>query len=67
VPEAPASPAAPEGLAALGSSVGEVEVFDRERSAAVGLGEGDELADGGPHSPISGGGTLVLQVKGDRD
>jgi hypothetical protein len=37
--------AAPQGLAALGTCLGEVEVLDRDHPATVGLGQGDELAD----------------------
>ena len=44
-PEALAAPAAPQGLAALGTCLGEVEVLDRDHPATVGLSQGDELAD----------------------
>jgi hypothetical protein len=46
--EVPAAPSSPEGLAALGACLGEVEVLDGDRLAAVRLSEGDELADRGP-------------------
>jgi hypothetical protein len=66
-PEAPATPSAAEGLAALGSGVGELKILYGDRSAAVGLGKGDELADRGSQPPIPGRRALILQVEGDRN
>jgi hypothetical protein len=43
-----------EGLAALSSCVGELEVLDGDRPAAVRLGDRDELADRSPKPPIPG-------------
>ena len=65
--EAPAALAVSEGLAALSSCVGEVQVLDGDHLAAVRLGEGDELADSGPQPPISGGRGYAVEEERDGD
>jgi hypothetical protein len=61
-----AAPAAAEGLPAGTAGVGEVEVLDRQRAAAVRFGEPKQLGDHGAEPAIAGAGGLPVEVERDR-
>jgi hypothetical protein len=54
-------------FSALVAGVGEVQVLDDYRPAVVGGGDGDDLADRGPHPPVSGRRRHASQVQVDGD
>jgi len=61
-----AAPAAAEGLPAGVAGVGEVEVLDGQGTAAVRVGEPEQLGDRGAEPAIAGAGGLPVEVERDR-
>jgi len=61
-----ATPAAAEGLPAGAAGLGEVEVLDCQRAAAVRFGEPEQLGDRGAEPAIAGAGGLPVEVERDR-
>src|SRR6266540_4299028 len=64
--EPSAASAAAERLPADPADVSEVEVFDRDGVAAVGLGRANRVGDGRPQPSVAGGGAVPVKVKRDR-
>jgi hypothetical protein len=65
-PPPSATGATPERFASNGASVGEIEILDGDRSAALAEGKVDELADGRSQPPIASRSTLTFEHERDR-